>query len=164
MVTVATDYEAMFRSQFPRLVSLGVAMTGRNDIAHDLAQETMLRAHRNWATVSTYDAPQAWLRRVMANLLIDHHRSVRSERAAVDRLSVRDDMVDAAPALDDWWRIVSPLPARQRMIVTLYYADDLSVGEIADTLGISNGAVKASLFKARRSIERRLRDEEHHDG
>ena len=83
---------------------------------------------------------------------------------AVGRLAAVADTIAAPPALDRWWEIVGPLPERQRMIVTLYYADDLSVGEIAETINVSSGAVKASLFKARRSIERRLRDEERHDG
>ena len=50
------------------------------------------------------------------------------------------------------------------MIVTLYYADDLSVDEIAEMLGVTAGAVKASLFKARQSLRRRLDAEEDHDG
>ena len=89
MTTVSTDYETMFRDLFPRLVSLGVVMTGRRDIAHELAQETLLRAHRRWDEVSRYDAPAAWCRKVMVNLVIDHQRSAASERRAVERLAPR---------------------------------------------------------------------------
>jgi DNA-directed RNA polymerase specialized sigma24 family protein len=49
------------------------------------------------------------------------------------------------------------------MIVTLYYADDLTVGQIAQLLDTSRGAIKAALFKARRTLRRRL-DEENRDG
>jgi RNA polymerase sigma-70 factor (ECF subfamily) len=164
VVVMVTDFEVLYRAQFPRLVSIGVAMTGRRDVATDLAQETMLRAHRRWDDVSTYDARAAWLRKVMVNLLVDQHRSRASERAAVARLSHLSELVAEQPALDRWWEIVGPLPDRQRMIVTLYDADDRSVGEIAALLGVTTGSVKASLFKARRSIERRLNDEEQTDG
>ena len=161
---VDSDFETMFRTQYPRLVSLGVAMTGRRDVANDLAQETMLRAHRRWGDVSTFDAPAAWCRKVMVNLLIDHHRSATAERIAVERLGARDQLASPAPDIDRWWDIVGPLPERQRMIVTLYYADDLAVDEIADTLGLTAGAVKASLFKARTSLRRRLDAEEDNNG
>jgi RNA polymerase sigma-70 factor (ECF subfamily) len=164
MMTVDSEFETLFRTQFPRLVSLGVAMTGRRDVADDLAQETMLRAHRRWSDVATFDAPAAWCRKVMVNLLIDHHRSVTAERVAVERIGARDDRTAPAPALDRWFEIVGTLPERQRIIVTLYYADDLSVDEIADTLGLTAGGVKASLFKARHSLRRRLDAEEDHDG
>jgi RNA polymerase sigma-70 factor (ECF subfamily) len=155
-VTVGADFETLFRSEYPRLVSLGVAMSGRADIAADLAQEALLRAHRNWAEVSAYDSPAAWLRRVMTNLLIDHHRSARAERAAVSRVAAERVAVSELPAVDRWWQLVGRLPARHRAIVTLYYADDRSVDEIAAALTISAGAVKASLFKARRSLARHI--------
>jgi RNA polymerase sigma-70 factor (ECF subfamily) len=158
-VTVAHDYEEVFRDVFPWLVSLGVLKTGRVDSARDLAQETMLRAHTRWDELATYDAPAAWCHTVMTNLLVDHHRSATSEQRAVERLgrrsetaADRNDDATATPALDRWHEIVAPLPDRQRLVVTLYYADDLSVGQIANLLGTSRGAVKAALFKARRAL------------
>lgn len=163
---VAThDFETVFRAVFPRLVSLGALQTGRTDVAHDLAQETMLRAHARWDELRTYDAPEAWCHTVMSNLLIDHHRSAASERRAVDRLGARLDRDPAtapsadrtaASALDRWNELVAPLSDRHRTIVTLYYADDLSVAQIAALLGTSRGAVKASLFKARRALRKHV--------
>lgn len=159
-VAVDNDFETLFRAQYPRLVSLGVAKTGRRDIARELAQETMLRAHDRWDQLAGYDAPAAWCRTVMTNLLIDHHRSQSAERRAVDRLRTETEVVAPTPALSRWWDLVGGLPDRQRTIVVLYYADDLSVEQIADTLGVTRGSVKASLFKARRALRRRLEAEE----
>lgn len=157
------DFESVFREVFPRLVSLGALKTGRSDIARDLAQETMLRAHARWDELAGYDSPAAWCHTVMTNLLVDHHRSAASERRAVDRLGGRlaDDVSDVTtPALDRWNELVAPLPDRHRTIVTLYYAEDLSVGQIATLLGTTRGAVKAALFKARRTLRRQLDDEQ----
>ena len=159
MTTVSTDYEALFRDVFPRLVSLGAVMTGRRDVAHELAQETLLRAHRRWSEVSTYDAPAAWCRKVMVNLVIDHQRSTASERRAIERLATAPSAGVDAPALAEWSRLVADLPARQREVVTLYYADDRSVDEIAGLLDVSAGTVKTTLFKARRSLARHLEAE-----
>ena len=163
-MAVETEFDALFRDVFPRLVSLGALKTGRIDVARDLAQETMMRAHARWEELATYDAPAAWCRTVMVNLLIDHHRSQAAEQRAVDRLSTDPQPVaDPTPSLDEWTALVAPLPERQRMIVTLYYADDLTVGQIAQLLDTSRGAIKAALFKARRTLRRRL-DEETSDG
>ena len=161
-VAVTHDFETVFREVFPRLVSLGTLKTGRADVARDLAQETMLRAHARWDELSTYDAPAAWCHTVMTNLLIDHHRSATSERRAVERLGERPaadpSEATATPALDRWNELVAPLPDRHRTIVTLYYADDLSIAQIAQLLGMTRGAVKAALFKARRTLRRHLDD------
>jgi RNA polymerase sigma-70 factor, ECF subfamily len=162
-VTVAADFEACFRREYPRLVALGVAMSGRPEVARELAQETMLRAHSRWNEVSTFEQPGAWLRRVMSNLLIDHHRRVRAEFAATERL--RDAAVDTAALPetgDEWDRLVSGLPARQRLIVTLYYADDRSVDEIASMLGVASGTVKSAFGKARARLLAQLSKEVDH--
>src|SRR5690606_3873668 len=109
---------------FPRLVSLGTLKTGRVDVARDLAQETMLRAHSRWDELADYDSPAAWCHTVMTNLLLDHHRSAASERRAVEQLAGRLDVVTTGadrtetPALDRRNELVAQLPDRHRTIVT----------------------------------------------
>jgi RNA polymerase sigma-70 factor (ECF subfamily) len=160
-MTAVASYEALFREWYPRLVSLGTAMTGRRDVASDIAQEALLRAHRDWETVGAYERPSAWVRKVAVNLLVDHQRSTARERMAVDRL-VSAQVADAStPALTRWVELTSMLPARQLQVVTLFYGDDLAVADIATLLDISEGAVKASLFKARATLQQRLESEVH---
>jgi len=153
-------FDTFFREWFPRLVSLGVTMTGRRDVAHDVAQEALLRAHRRWDEVGAYDAPGAWVRKVAVNLFVDHLRATGRERSAVARLGARPErLVAAEPALHRWNDLLAALPAGQRAIVTLFYADDQSVESIADTLGLATGTVKAQLFKARATLRNRLAEE-----
>jgi len=158
-MTAVANYEALFREWYPRLVSLGTAMTGRRDVASDIAQEAFLRAHRDWEAVRAYERPSAWVRKVAVNLLIDYQRTSARERAAVDRLVGAPVAESSTPALTRWVELTSTLPTRQRQIVTLFYADDLSVTGIAELLHISEGAVKASLFKARASLHQLLESE-----
>lgn len=163
MTRVDADFEATYQAMFPRLVSLGAALTGRRDVAHDLAQEAMLRAHRRWDEVSRYDAPGAWCRKVLVNLAIDHQRSVAAERRAVDRLGAVPQRLGDEPSLSQWTTLVADLTDRQRAMVTLFYADDCSVDEIADVFEVAPGTVKTTLFKARQSLARRLQREQEGD-
>jgi RNA polymerase sigma-70 factor (ECF subfamily) len=158
-MTAVASYEALFREWYPRLVSLGTAMTGRRDVASDIAQEALLRAHRDWETVGAFERPSAWVRKVAVNLLVDHQRHAARERLAVDRLAGAPVAAASTPALTRWVELTSMLPARQRQIVTLYYGDDLAVADIAALLDISEGAVKASLFKARATLHQLLESE-----
>jgi RNA polymerase sigma factor (sigma-70 family) len=50
------------------------------------------------------------------------------------------------------------LPERQRAIVVLRHYDDMSLDEIADTLGLSLGTVKSSLHRALHRLRDRLRE------
>lgn len=154
----AIAFDPFFREWFPRLVSLGAAMAGRGDVARDVAQEALLRAHRHWDEVGAYASPGAWVRKVAVNLLRDHLRSAGRERAAVVRLGARPPAVTNEPALDRWTELVAALPDSQRVIVTLYYADDQPVEAIAELLGVALGTVKAQLFKARERLRAQLED------
>jgi RNA polymerase sigma factor (sigma-70 family) len=150
-----SDFDAVFREHYPRLVARGIAMSGSVDVGHDVAQEAMSRAYHRWSEVSHYEHLGGWLQRVVANLLIDRHRA----RSAEERATARSPgwaEVTRSPEVSEWHRLVDGLPVQQRVIVTLYYGVDWSVEEIADHLGIHEGTVKSSLFKARQSLRRRI--------
>lgn len=148
------SFEECFREHFPRLVALGESMTGDTGVAHEFAQEAFIRLHDRWDSVRRYEQPGGWLRRVMSNLLIDHHRSRTAERRAVEQLAncvpQHDDPNTAEP--DEWTELVAVLPARQRLIVSLFYGCDQSISEIANALGVSENTVKSSLSKARNTL------------
>ena len=52
------------------------------------------------------------------------------------------------------------LPPKQRICVHLYYYEDMSIKEIAGTIGAPESTVKSHLFRARASLERALKGEE----
>ena len=56
-----------FLAEFPRLVSMLTPLSGDRAVAEDLAQDALLQAHRNWATVVALERPGAWVRRVALN-------------------------------------------------------------------------------------------------
>ena len=164
-VVTGIDFERLFRSEYPRLVALGIAVTGDPDLARDLAQETMARAHSHWSDVAITDVPEAWLTRVLKNLLVDRHRRVAVEARANERATHRaeaamdrsiDDPSTIPESIETFLALLDLLPSRQRMIVALHYVDDLPLAEIAELLEVTTGTIKTQLWKARRTIERRM--------
>jgi RNA polymerase sigma-70 factor (ECF subfamily) len=155
-VNTGAGFDAMFDGQYPNLVALGTALSGSRETARELAQETMLRAYQHWNEVGRFDQPEAWLRKVMTNLLIDHHRSRNAEHAALGRLH---QPIFAETELGEWEGLVAGLPMRQRIIVTLFYGEDRSIEEISELLDVSSGTVKAALSRGRRRILRTLTTE-----
>lgn len=165
-VAAETDFEELFRDQYPRLVAVALAATGRWDVAQDVAQETMVRAHAHWGEVAAAEVPAAWLRTVLKNLVVDHHRREASGRRARESMAGRSVAVgsfDDVDAVSSMLALLEVLPERQRLCVVLRYVDDLGVREIAEVMGVATGTVKASLWKARRTLERHLRSEESDD-
>jgi len=158
------EFDDFFRETYPRLVAFGSAMSTPLHVAQELAQETMIRADEHRDRLQELDAPYAWCRRVMSNLLIDQHRSRTSERTAIERLGRRtasdrtDATADHTPTETDdaWAEMLAPLTVQQRCIATLYYGEDRSVADIADDLEMSTGSVKTTLSRIRRKVARQL--------
>jgi RNA polymerase sigma-70 factor (ECF subfamily) len=148
-------FEVCFHQHYPQLVAFGASITGDRDTARELAQEAFLRLHVNWDKVSVYDDPGAWLRRVVANLVIDRHRSTASERRAVARLDRRPATATDLADVETWTDLIRDLPPRQRAIVTLHYGEDMAVADVAELLDISTNTVKSALSKARDTLRAR---------
>ena len=69
----AGDYTTFFRREVRSLIALAAAIAGA-DRAEEIAQEALLRAHRDWDRISRYDKPGAWVRRVTINLATSSRR------------------------------------------------------------------------------------------
>ena len=76
------DYTTFFRGELRSLVALAAAIAGA-DRAEEIAQEALLRAHREWDRIARYDKPGAWVRRVTINLATSSRRRRLSERRAL---------------------------------------------------------------------------------
>ncbi len=163
------EYDDLFRTAYPRLVAMGLAMSTSRHVSQELAQETLLRAHHHRDELTSYQSPMAWCRRVMGNLLIDHHRSRTSEAQAVERLGHRAaTQADVNPdpatvaASNRWADLTRSLTPQQRVVATLYYAEDRSVADVAEMMDIATGTVKSALSKIRANLRRRLGGPDEH--
>lgn len=143
--------EALFRASYDGLVRM-VSLVA--DDPRDAVQEAFVEAYRRWETVSGYDDPVMWLRRVAINKALDRSRRATTERRFASRLVGQQPRTPDGATSDrlDVRSAISRLPKRQRAAVVLFYLEDLPVAEVARTMSISEGAVKAALHAARRRL------------
>ncbi|MCP3991099.1 MAG: sigma-70 family RNA polymerase sigma factor [Actinomycetia bacterium] len=163
------EFERFFLRHYDHLVrSLTVAI-GDEETARDCVQEAFVKAAARWKKVRRFDNPVAWVRRVAINRSRDLHRADQRRRRREERVTPVDasETEDASPFVDGSLRLVElleELPAMQRSAAALFYIDDLSVNEIASDLGISSGAVKFHLNRARGTLRGVLEREGQHHG
>jgi RNA polymerase sigma-70 factor (ECF subfamily) len=149
-------FDAFYHREMPGLVALARALGGPA-AAEDIAQEAMLAAYRRWSEVASFDSPAAWVRRVCANQATSALRRRAVEARALLRLSrQRPPAVELDPLHETFWDAVRRLPARQAQVAALRYVYDLSVADIAATLGCSEGSVKVHLSRGRSRIAERI--------
>jgi RNA polymerase sigma-70 factor (ECF subfamily) len=155
------SFDEFYAQEFPRMVTLAVAVSGSRAAAEDIAQDALLQARRHWDRIGGYENPGAWLRRVTIQLASKRLRRARAETAAFLRLGAPPPQLPPGPdEVEDVLRAVGRLPLRQRAAVTLYYLEDRSVREVAEILDCAEGTAKAHLNKARTTLARLLKDED----
>lgn len=155
-----------------RLVRLCTHLTGDRHIAEDLAQETLLEAWRNAHKLRDPDKRPQWLAGIARNVCSS---SARSRGRDLPRLAHPDDPENTADDLDveielerdelarllD--RALELLPPMTRDILVERYLRESSHAEIAERMGLSEGAVSMRLTRGRlllrRAITTGLRDE-----
>ena len=113
-----------------------------------------LLAH--WRKVSRYERPEAWVRRVAIRLAVRMARRDRV-RVALEREAPRRE--ERPPPDVDLADALRRLPVKQRACVLLFYFEDRPIAEVVDILGISDGAVKVHLHRARQRLASLLREE-----
>ncbi len=152
-------FESFYRREYARMVAIARGLVRNGSAAEDLAQESFVAAHRHWDRVSAYDDPGAWVRRVLINRATSFHRKAGAEVRALTRLGGRandDALPELTPPATEVWDEVRRLPRRQAQATVLFYVDQLTIEEVGEVLGVSPGAVKTHLHRARSQLGRRL--------
>ena len=159
---VSETFEDFYEREFAAVVGLAYALSGSRSGAEDLAQEAFLAAHRRWDRIGGYERPDAWVRRVVANLSVSTFRRRVIEAKALARVAIGSSETMPELSADDveFWRAVRSLPRRQAQVIALHYLEDMSVIEVAGVLDMAEGTVKKHLHDGRRALARRLRLEE----
>lgn len=146
------DLETLFREHYGRLVRALTVVAGSREAAADAVQDAFVKAHLKWRRVSHYEDPVGWIRRVAINKLRDEHRRSGRKQRAMDRLRAEPEQVAPEPELDELNSVLATLPKQQRAAIALYYVEGLPVRDVAEALGISEGAVKYHLHQGRERL------------
>ena len=131
-------------------------LVGDTDLAADLVQETYVRTYVAWNRVRPEGA-LAYARTVLVNANTDRLRRRHGESSLAPETDVIDprDATAGVDARDELARLLVGLPRRQRQVVVMRYAMDLPEQDVADTLGISVGAVKSTASRALAALRTR---------
>jgi RNA polymerase sigma-70 factor (ECF subfamily) len=173
----AEAWEEIVRQYNRRIYSVCYRFTGSSDDADDLAQEVFIKLYR---TLGSY-APEkgafaTWVMTMTRNLLVDHFRKSKQDRATdsldaglteeEDSLSLGDKIQDQSPSADDRiqrretqemvQKAIQKLSPELREAVILRDLQDMDYKEIAIALKVPEGTVKSRINRGRMELARLL--------
>jgi RNA polymerase sigma-70 factor (ECF subfamily) len=126
-----------------------------SDAAGDAYQATLVAIWRELPALRDPDRFEAWASRLLVRRCYDELRRRRREAPAIGLLAIDAPVADASAGVvvrDQLERAFARLTPEQRAVVVLMYFRELSVSEIATTIGISEGTVKSRLHFAREAL------------
>jgi RNA polymerase sigma-70 factor (ECF subfamily) len=164
-------WEELVRIHTRRVYGICYRFTGSDAEAQDLTQDVFLRVFKN---LKSYRSGEGlfvvWLTRLTRNLLIDHYRRTRLERATEsieDQISTLEEqtatlartegMLAGREASELLQGALQKLSPDLRETVILRDIEELEYREIAQVLNVPEGTVKSRLNRGRAELARVLR-------
>jgi RNA polymerase sigma-70 factor (sigma-E family) len=154
--------EQLYAAHWRRLVRLAVLLVRDQGSAEEIVQDCFVAVHARWARLHDPDRALAYLRRSVVNRSRSHLRHLAVVRRHAEREAPPAPVVGADSNAYDAARrttvldALRQLPRRQREVLALRYYLDLSEAEIAETLGISRGAVKSHASRGAAALRAEL--------
>jgi len=145
----------------PMVYSVGYRLLGTHEQAEDLVQDVFLGLQRAVRTYGALGAFGGWLRRVATRAALMKLRQERAERHSMQRhgwqlrtsggSSVEEDLTLEAAILQ--------LTPALRAVFVLKEIEGYSYDDITELLGIEVGAAKVRLHRARRALQKSIRNQ-----
>lgn len=137
------EFADFFAARFDGARRIAYAMCGSWPDAEEIAQTAFVKMYARWAKVRI-ETVDAYLRTVLTRAFLDTKRRGRAREQVVAELPDTIAPADAGPAERLALRAaLLTVPPGQRAVLVLRFVADLSVEQVAETLGCSVGTVKS---------------------
>lgn len=156
-------YEEVIRRNSDMVYRLAYALVKTRDDADDIYQEVFLRYMQNEPDFQNAEHEKAWFLRVTVNCCKNFWKSpwirrrVAMEQKEIEQGGMIPGLSDDSVALVD---AVKRLSKNYRVVIHLFYYEELSIGEIAAVTNAKASTVRTRLTRARRQLGKILKKEE----
>ncbi len=144
-------FEAFFESNYQALLRVIYLVTGDRYEAEDLAQEAFARAYERWDRIRAMENPSGYVYRMAFNSYRSRLRrmAMATRRTLTQRES---DPISESDDRDAIRRALATLPDAQRAALVLVEWLGMSSEEAGHILGVSAGAVRVRVSRAKQSL------------
>ena len=162
------SFEEIVRNYNMMVYTLAYRVLKNREEAEELAQDVFLKVYQSLNNFNMKSKLSTWIYRITYNASINKYKS---RKRKIDTIGIDDSVefsISSSPdahhdiSLKEKRKIINDsilkLPETERIIVTLYYYEELSIKEIAEIVGISVNNVKIKLHRSRQKLFVELKD------
>jgi RNA polymerase sigma factor, sigma-70 family len=135
-------------------------------LAEDVVQETFLQIHLNLNKLKDENSFEGWVYKITANLCLAMLRKKgKYETVSIDdyfdidlvcednELDIPDKAFMKKETLKQIMNVIYSLPIKHRIVITLFYFNDMSIKQITKIVGCSEGTVKSRLYYGKKELK-----------
>lgn len=155
------DFTAYVHARQEALLRFAFLVTADAEAAKDLVQSALTKAFLRWDRISTLEAPDAYVRRIIVNEHTSWWRAAWRRREVTSTPLVEVSTLAAGeqrPHDAELWAHIVALSPMQRAIVVLRFYEDLTEAQTAEVLGCTLGTVKTHSSRAMERLRGRLKE------
>lgn len=135
---------------------IAFSQTKNKDDADDIFQQVFLEVVKNQKPFKNEEHLKAWLIRVTINFC----KKLWGNAFNRHRAELVTDIPFEMEEKSDLYRIVLTLPEKYRIVIHLFYYEDMSISQISTTLQIKENTVKSQLKRGREILREKLKGDE----
>jgi RNA polymerase sigma-70 factor (ECF subfamily) len=158
------NFRKVVEKTSPFIFSVAFRLTGDEDIARDITQETMVTIWQKLAKIKTTGSFKTWVYRITVNKCYDHMRKMKREPEyriddqawALISNHISEDGITELENKENALIInflTNKLSNKQKAVFVLSELEEMPADEIAKITGMNKSAVKTNLYYARKNIE-----------
>ena len=165
-------FDDLMRKYYARILNFAYRLIGNRQLAEDVTQDVFMKIYKSAARYQPRSKFQTWLYTIAKNTCLNEMRRYRGQIVSLDeplyaeagglQKEVSDPDADPAAAYlqketeKQVRAAINELPENQKMAVILKRYENFSYAEIADTLEVTDKAVKSLLSRAKVNLKNKL--------
>jgi RNA polymerase sigma factor (sigma-70 family) len=156
-----TEFDRLYQRHAASVYRYAYAVLGNHADAEDVTQQAFLNAYRAMEQGTKPRKAENWLLTITHNEVRRHWRNTheRAREVELDEQQLADPTPEHVdPSIADVVRALQQLPPIQRSALVMREFEGRSYAEIAQVLDVTQSALEALLFRARRSLAEALED------
>ena len=160
------SWEEIYRQNIKKMIGICYRYTYDSQLAEDLAHDAFVSAYQKVASFEGRGPFEAWLRRIVVNVCLQHIREKSKEKYVTNILSneaitMETNNEDSANGVYDFNHeelldVINQLPEHHKLVFNLCVIDKFTHAQIGKELEISEGTSKSHLARARKKIKQLL--------
>jgi len=162
-ITETTDTRAVLRDLMENygddVWNYAFSLCKKPEMADDITQEVFLKVYRKLGSFRGESSVKTWLLAITRHTAYDMKRSFFWKRVKLvdflpvtgSRHSAESEVIEKL-AVNELWELVMELPEKYREVLVLFAHYQLSMKEMAEILGLTEGTVKSRLYHARAKV------------